>query len=58
MDGYYTIPANSGDVKVTIAGEMIDTGAGEGPTVTKWSFWDWLMSFFKKIGDFFKGLFS
>ncbi len=58
MDGYYTIPANSGDVKVTIAGEMIDTGAGEGPTVTKWSFWDWLLSFFKKIGDFFRGLFS
>ena len=58
MDGYYTIPANSGDVKITIAGEMIDTGAGEGPTVTKWSFWDWLLSFFKKIGDFFRGLFS
>ncbi len=58
MDGYYTIPANSGDVRITIAGEMIDTGAGEGPTVTKWSFWDWLMSLFKKIGDFFRGLFS
>ena len=58
MDGYYTIPANSGDVRITIAGEMIDTGAGEGPTVTKWSFWDWLLSFFKKIGDFFRGLFS
>lgn len=58
MDGYYTIPANSGDVKITIAGEMIDTGAGQGPTVNKWSFWDWLLSFFKKIGDFFRGLFS
>ena len=58
MDGYYTIPANSGDVQITIAGEMIDTGAGEGPTVTKWSFWDWLLSFFRKIGDFFRGLFS
>ena len=58
MDGYYTIPANSGDVRITIAGEMIDTGAGEGPVVTKWSFWDWLLSFFKKIGDFFRGLFS
>ncbi len=55
--GYYVIPAGSGDVRVTIAGAMIDTGAGEGEVVTKWSFWEWLLAFFRKIADFFTNLF-
>ena len=57
-NGYYTIPAGSGDARVTIAGAIIDTGAGEGDTVTKWSFWEWLLQLFRKIADFFRNLFG
>ncbi len=55
-EGYYVVPAGSGDARVTIAGAMIDTGAGEGEVVTKWSFWEWLLNLFRKIAEFFKGL--
>ena len=57
-EGYFVVPAGSGDVRVTIAGAMIDTGAGEGETVTKWSFWEWLLQLFRKIADFFRNLFG
>ncbi|MBE6790065.1 MAG: hypothetical protein E7535_02610 [Ruminococcaceae bacterium] len=57
-EGYFVVPAGSGDVRVTIAGAMIDTGAGEGETVTKWSFWEWLLNFFRKIIAFFQDLFG
>lgn len=57
-EGYFVVPAGSGDVRVTIAGAMIDTGAGEGETVTKWSFWEWLLNFFRKIVAFFEDLFG
>ncbi len=57
-EGYYVIPAGSGDAKVTVAGIMEDDDTGNGEVVTKWSFWEWLLSIFRKIADFFKGLFS
>lgn len=57
-EGYYVVPAGSGDARVTIAGAMIDTGAGEGEVVTKWSFWEWLLNFFRKIAAFFQNLFN
>jgi|GEM_PF-1101114 len=57
-EGYYVIPAGSGDAKVTVAGIMADDDSGNGEVVTKWSFWEWLLSIFRKIADFFKGLFS
>lgn len=55
--GYYVIPAGSGDARVTIAATVEDDDGNGGQTVTKWSFWEWLLSFFRKIADFFKGLF-
>ncbi len=57
-EGYYVVPAGSGDARVTIAGAMIDTGAGDGEVVTKWSFWEWLLNLFRKIADFFRNLFA
>ncbi len=57
-EGYYVVPAGSGDARVTIAGAMIDTGAGDGEIVTKWSFWEWLLNLFRKIADFFRNLFA
>ena len=57
-EGYYVVPAGSGDVRVTIAGAVIDNGDGSGDTVTKWSFWEWLLQLFRKIADFFSNLFG
>ena len=54
-DGYYTIPAGSGDVKVTIAGAIVEEGGENGEVVTKWSFWEWLLNLFRKIAAFFRG---
>ncbi len=54
-DGYYTIPAGSGDVKVTIAGAIVEEGGENGEVVTKWSFWEWLLNLFRKIVAFFRG---
>ncbi|MBQ9946645.1 MAG: InlB B-repeat-containing protein [Clostridia bacterium] len=54
-NGYYTIPAGSGDARVTIAGAIVDIGEGEGEVVTKWSFWEWLLNLFRKIVAFFTG---
>ncbi len=58
-EGYYVIPAGTGDARVTIAGAMYGTEDGDdGEVVTKWSFWEWLLNLFRKIGDFFKNLFG
>ncbi len=58
-DGYYVVPAGLGDARVTIAGAMLDTdGSGDGEVVTKWSLWEWLLNFFRKIVAFFQGLFN
>ncbi len=59
-NGYYYIEAKTGDVLVNVAGALTEEGDdGQGGTiVTKWSFWDWLIQLFRKIGDFFRGLFS
>lgn len=56
-NGYYVIPAGSGDARVTIVATVKDDNSeGGSQTVTKWSFWEWLMSIFRKIADFFKGI--
>lgn len=59
-NGYYYIEAKTGDVLVNVAGAVTEEGDdGQGGTiVTKWSFWDWLIQLFRKIGDFFRGLFA
>ena len=60
-DGYYVIPAGYGDARVTVIGESENdySNPGSGTTaVSKWSFWEWILSFFRKIGDFFGGLFG
>lgn len=52
--GTYTIEANTGDAHVRIEGiayEDDETGA-------KLSFWEMLVNFFRKIGEFFKNLFK
>ncbi|MBQ9945806.1 MAG: InlB B-repeat-containing protein [Clostridia bacterium] len=55
-DGYYTVPANAGDVRVTISGALYDDSAdGNG---SKWSFWEWLLALIRKIINFFKNLFG
>lgn len=51
-NGVYTILANTGDAHVRIDGVVKDQ-EGE-----KLSFWDALIAFFKKIGDFFRNLFG
>ncbi len=57
-DGYYTVPADTGDVQVTISGAVYDDeGDGEGGT-GKFNFWEWLLRLFRKIADFFKDLFG
>ena len=57
-DGYYTVPANAGEVKVTISGAVYDdNGEGSGGT-GKFNFWEWLINLFRKIGQFFKDLFG
>lgn len=50
-DGYFTVPADSGDVRVTITGAMFE-GDEEG-TGEKVSFWQAILNFFKKILAFF-----
>ncbi len=50
--GYYTIPANMGDVHVKVMGVVEDTD-GE-----RWSFWEMILNFFNKIAEFFANLFS
>ncbi len=56
--GYYTIPADTGDVKITLSGAVYDDD-GEGDSGTgKFNFWEWLMRLFKQIGDFFRDLFG
>jgi uncharacterized repeat protein (TIGR02543 family) len=55
-DGTYTIPAGSGNVVVTVTGAVVeDDGNGNG---SKISFWEWLMRLFRKIINFFKGIFK
>ena len=55
-NGYYTVPANAGDIRVTISGAMYnDDGNGSG---SKWSFWEWLLALIRKIINFFKNLFG
>ena len=57
-DGYYTVPANAGEVKVTISGAVYDKdGEGSGGT-GKFNFWEWLINLFRKIIQFFKDLFG
>ena len=57
-DGYYTVPANAGEVKVTISGAVYDdNGEGSGGT-GKFNFWEWLINLFRKIIQFFKDLFG
>ena len=57
-DGYYTVPANAGEVKVTISGAVYaDDGEGSGGT-GKFNFWEWLINLFRKIIQFFKDLFG
>ena len=57
-DGYYTVPANVGEVKVTISGAVYDdNGEGTGGT-GKFNFWEWLINLFRKIIQFFKDLFG
>ena len=54
-DGIYTIPANVGDVHVKADGLINDPDDDQGG---KMSFWDAIVNFFKKIGDFFRSLFG
>ena len=55
-NGYYTVPANAGDIRVTISGAMYnDDGDGNG---SKWSFWEWLLALIRKIVNFFKSIFG
>jgi hypothetical protein len=57
-DGYYTVPANAGEVRVTISGAVYDKdGEGSGGT-GKFNFWEWLINLFRKIAEFFKDLFG
>ncbi len=57
-DGYYAVPANAGEVKVTISGAVYDdNGEGSGGT-GKFNFWEWLINLFRKIIQFFKDLFG
>ena len=55
VDGIYTIPANTGDVHVKADGLVNDPDDDQGG---KQSFWDMIVNFFKKIGDFFRSLFG
>ncbi|MBR3767723.1 MAG: hypothetical protein IKL10_05730 [Clostridia bacterium] len=58
-DSYYVIPAGSGDIRVIVAGEFYeDEGEEDNEPVTKWSLWDMIMDFFRKIGEFFRNLFN
>ena len=55
-DGYYTVPSNAGDIRVTISGAVYDDdGSGN---ASKFNFWEWLLAFFRKIINFFKNLFG
>ena len=54
--GYYTIPAGVGDVRVNVAGAVYDED-DEGNR-TKFNFWEWLVALFKKIVNFFKSIFG
>ncbi len=57
-NGYYTVPANAGEVRVTISGAVYDKdGEGSGGT-GKFNFWEWLINLFRKIIQFFKDLFG
>ena len=51
-NGYYTIPANMGDVHVKVMG-VVEDADGE-----RWSFWEMILNFFNKIAEFFANLFS
>ncbi len=56
-DGYYVIPAGSGDAQITVAIIMKDDGEGTGGEITtKWSFWEWILSFFRRIAEFFRNI--
>ena len=55
-NGYYTVPANAGEVRVTISGAMYDDD-GNG-SASKWSFWEWLLALIRKIINVFKNLFG
>ena len=55
-DGYYTVPANEGNIMVTIAGAVYDDdGTG---SASKFNFWEWLLALLRKIVNFFKNLFG
>jgi len=50
-DGYYTVPADTGDVSVTVSGAVYDDSTDSSG---KLNFWEWLISLFEKIINFFK----
>lgn len=54
VDGIYTIPANVGDVHVRADGLVNDPDNTDG----KISFWEMIINFFKRIGEFFRNLFG
>ncbi len=54
--GYYTIPAGVGDVRVNVAGAVYDED-DEGNR-TKFNFWEWLVALFRRIINFFKSIFG
>ncbi len=51
-DGYFTVPADSGSVRVTITGAMFENSE-EGEKV---SFWQAIINFIKKIFSFFQNI--
>lgn len=55
QDGIYTIPANVGDVHVKANGLMNNPDDDNGGKI---SFWEMIMNFFRRIGDFFRNLFN
>ncbi len=52
-DGYYTVPANAGNVRVSIAGAVYKDDADGTGSSGKWSFWEWLLMIFRKIAALF-----
>ena len=55
-DGYYTVPAMAGAVRITVSGAVYDDD-GTGNT-SKFNFWEWLLALLRKIINFFKDLFN
>ncbi len=51
-DGTYTIDAGTGDAHIRVEGVLKDADG------TKLSFWEMILDFFRRIGDFFRNLFS